>query len=97
MDFRKHPWAGQTHTLSGGPKHGNLHVSLPEDTYFAMSPDQHYSFMVTKHDDDGKWYTSWQDQINGGSASSTREGPFPHRQAAEANCRRLLRELLRPN
>ncbi len=54
-----------------------------------------FSFLVLRTADG--WETSWQDRYNGGSASSTREGPFQSLAAAEANCRRFLRELLQKN
>lgn len=52
-----------------------------------------FSFLVMK-DEEG-WRTSWQDQVNGGSASNTIEGPFPNRHQAEANCRRIFKSLTR--
>lgn len=54
-----------------------------------------FSFIVMRQDDG--WYTSWQDQINGGSASNTREGPFALRSQAETRCRKIFQELQRKN
>jgi hypothetical protein len=59
--------------------------------YFARAGK--FSFLVVKHKDG--WYTSWQDQEKGGSASSTLEGPFISMDQAEAHCRHLFKALQR--
>ena len=93
--FIRHPYAGTPQTLEG--PEGPLTIDFPEQAYVALTGK--YSFMVAKYEDHADesrlgWYSSWQDRDNGGSASSTREGPFDHRHAAEANCRRILKALL---
>jgi hypothetical protein len=56
-----------------------------------------YSFLALKHEGSAGWHTSWQDQELGGSASNTIEGPFKSRFAAEANCRRIWKQLQQKN
>ncbi len=54
-----------------------------------------FSFIVSLNDDG--WHSSWQDQVKGGSASNTLEGPFTTRELAEENCARILKQLRRKN
>lgn len=65
-----------------------------EDAYIARISK--YSFIIALHKDK-LWYTSWQDQEKGGSASSTIEGPFETRSKAEANCRYIYKQLRNKN
>jgi hypothetical protein len=97
MRFSIHPMAGKTQTIDGPIS--SLDVDIPAETYIALTDK--YSFIVMHQHGSGQlergWYSSWQDRYNGGSASNTREGPFPHRHAAEANCRHTLKQLERKN
>jgi hypothetical protein len=69
-----------------------LSLSILELRYAYCALAGKFSFMIVKQDD-GKWYTSWQDRKNGGSASNTIEGPFLGRDKAEANCRHIFKSL----
>jgi hypothetical protein len=68
------------------------HPLLPNTHFAVVSP---YSFIVMLDVGSGKWHTSWQDLVKGGSASSTLEGPFNSRPQAEANCRHIYKTLKR--
>jgi len=94
LNFMPHPLAGQVQPLSA-PDGTSLNVILPPDTQYAVT--RKYSFLLIREPELGGWFTSWQDRYGGGSASSTREGPFRDRFAAEANCRRILKELGQKN
>ncbi len=94
LEFRRHPWAG-TDVPMKASNGETLTVSFPVDAFAARTAK--YSFLITYEPELGGWFTSWQDQVNGGSASSTKEGPFKDRFAAEANCRRTLKQLERKN
>lgn len=50
-----------------------------------------FSFIVMPGPDG--WELSYMDQVKGGSASSTREGPFGERSQAESRCRHLYKQL----
>ncbi len=98
LNFKPHPYAGTKQTLEG--PEGPLTIDFPNQSFYAMTDK--YSFLAARYSDEldesaAGWYTSWQDRYNGGSASNTREGPFLTLQAAEANCRRILKALLMKN
>jgi hypothetical protein len=56
-----------------------------------------YSFLILSDDGGKTWRCSWQDQVKGGSASNTMEGPFKSRDQAEARCRAIYKSLQRKN
>lgn len=73
-----------------------LSYLLGTDAYYAEynKNGKHYSFIIIRvYEDRTKFESSWQDQIKGGSASSTRErhSSLPK---AESHLRNVLKNLL---